>query len=198
MKRMSIHNQSLANIVACAAMLSLLTVNLSAGEPYPSPCDTILQAGQQETDTFAKRVLAFMDTTLEVGQSVEIPFPLYRYSISEYAKKYRTNTQFQSECKAANIDTRGYKATVYNPYLYVTDEALSDLQQAVLRVPKNTKQRHSIDYSPYFTNKYRRHLGKKYSDFLVSLVRRHCKDINIPLPPTSPCPQKSWQNFRVP
>lgn len=98
------------------------------------------------------------------------------------------------------IRSGGYKAIVYNPFVYVTNGDLYDFQQALMSHPKNAKKRKgtSIDYSPYFSDLNHKQSGKRYSDFLVQLVRTYCHDINMPIPPKNePLPAEAVGKLRA-
>lgn len=148
---------------------------------------------QPEIDAEARIPFASMDTTLNEEESSRVPEHLFFRSLSKYTDLYANDAQFQSDCAKANIKPGGFKAILYDPYTYITNDAIEDLQLAAGRYPRNKKQKRSIDYSPYFTDANRRNLGKRYSDFLVSRVRTFCKDIGIALPPKNePLPDEAF------
>lgn len=159
----------------------------------PEENNTANEAGQTAIASIAKTPLESIDMTLNDTGSIRLSALGLYYSLSQYADLYANNAHFQSDCQKANIKPGGFKAVVYYPYTYITNEAIRDLQLAAANYPRNKKQKHSIDYSPYFTDASRRNLGKRYSDFLVSKVRTFCKDIGMAIPPKNePLPDEAF------
>lgn len=131
--------------------------------------------------------------TADVEYLDPIPVDAVSWGVNEDA----VTIDYSVYAKEANIKRYGFKANVYNPFIYVTLDDLNDFQHAVMCYPRNVKKKGSLDYSPYFESESRRKLGRKYSDFLVNLVRRHCKNINYPLPPKNkPLPEDAVIKLR--